>query len=223
VIKGIAQGCRLAGCALVGGETAEMPGFYQPGEFDLAGFCVGVAERSRIIDGSRIKPGHVMLALPSSGPHSNGYSLIRKILARDPRALDKPFADGTLAEALLAPTRIYVKPVLALLRAGIPVHGMAHITGGGITGNLTRCFPKGMAAVVDTASWTQPAIFDWLQGAGNVEQAEMRRVFNCGVGFVLVLPRREADAALTVLRRARLKPWLLGEVVKGRGADVRYV
>lgn len=227
VIKGIVQGCKLAGCALVGGETAEMPGTYSEGDFDLAGFCVAVAERSKLIDGSKIKVGDVLIALPSSGPHSNGYSLIRKIVGRSGQALSTPFETGsgksTLADALLAPTTIYVKPVLQLLDEGIPVRGMAHITGGGITGNLTRMFPKGCGAVVDTASWTRPAIFDWLQREGTVEEDEMRRVFNCGVGFVLVLPRQKADAAMTLLKQARLKPWMLGEVVKcGRGDDVHY-
>jgi phosphoribosylformylglycinamidine cyclo-ligase len=222
VIKGIAHGCKLAGCALVGGETAEMPGFYQPGEFDLAGFCVGVVEKSKIIDGSRIKPGHVMIALPSSGPHSNGYSLIRRILKDGDHELDTRFGGGTLGDALLAPTSIYVKPVLALLRSGIPVHGMAHITGGGITGNLPRCFPKGCAAIVDAESWTRPAVFDWLQRQGNVDADEMLRVFNCGVGFVLIVPRRNADEAMAELKRARLKPWMLGEIVKGKSPDVHY-
>lgn len=223
VVRGIAQGCKLAGCALVGGETAEMPGMYADGDFDLAGFCVAVAERSKLIDGRRIRPGDVLIALPSSGPHANGYSLIRKILARSGARLDAVFGRGVLADALLAPTRIYVNPVLRLLAAGLPVHGMAHITGGGITGNLTRMFPTHCAAVVDTASWGRPAIFDWLQDEGGVAEDEMRRVFNCGVGFVLVVPRRAADAVLMRLRRARLRPWALGEVVaRGDADDVRY-
>ncbi|SEQ74277.1 phosphoribosylformylglycinamidine cyclo-ligase [Solimonas aquatica] len=221
VIKGIAQGCKLAGCALVGGETAEMPGMYAPGDFDLAGFCVAVAEQSKLIDGSKIKAGDVMIALPSSGPHSNGYSLIRKIIEVSGADLNASFGAGKLADALLAPTEIYVKPVLKLLEQGIPVRGMAHITGGGITGNLPRCFPKGIGAVVDTQSWTRPAIFDWLQEQGGVEQEEMWRVFNCGVGFVLVLPRARANEALASLRKSRLKPWLLGEVVKSKH-EVRY-
>lgn len=226
VVKGIAQGCKLAGCALVGGETAEMPGMYADGDFDLAGFCVGVAERKKLIDGSRIKAGDVLIALPSSGPHSNGYSLIRKILAVRGHELDATFAGApaktTLADALLAPTTIYVKAVLKLLEAGASIRGMAHITGGGITGNLTRCFPKGVRAVVDTTSWRRPAIFDWLQAEGQVEGEEMWRVFNCGVGFVLVVPRKEADEVLAQLRRARQKPWILGEVVKGKTPEVQY-
>lgn len=221
VIRGIARGCKQAGCALVGGETAEMPGMYTAEDFDLAGFCVAVVEQSKIIDGSKIRAGDVIVALPSTGPHSNGYSLVRKILSVGGHALEQPFESGTLGDALLAPTQIYVKPILKLMEAGIPVHGMAHITGGGITGNLTRAFPKGTAAVVDTTSWKRPAIFDWLQAEGSVETAEMWRVFNCGVGFAVVLPRRQADAAMALLRKQKLRPWVLGEVTKGR-QDVRF-
>jgi phosphoribosylformylglycinamidine cyclo-ligase len=221
VIKGIAQGCKLAGCALVGGETAEMPGMYADGDFDLAGFCVAVAEKSKLIDGSKIKAGDVMIALPSSGPHSNGYSLVRKILAVSKAKLDQPFGKSTLAETLLTPTNIYVKPVLKLLSQGIGVRGMSHITGGGIPGNLPRCFPKGTAAVVDTTSWKQPEIFDWLQQQGGVAQDEMYRVFNCGIGFVIVVPRLQADKAMAILKKAGTKPWYLGEIVKGK-QDVRF-
>ena len=222
VIKGIAQGCKLAGCALVGGETAEMPGMYAHGDFDLAGFCVAVAEKNKLIDGSKIKPGDVLIALPSSGPHSNGYSLIRKILERSGQPLDTPLGSGTLGDALLAPTTIYVKPILKLLELGLPLRGMAHITGGGITGNLTRAFPKGCAAVVDTASWKRPAVFDWLQQQGGVEPEEMLRVFNNGVGFVVVVPRLKADATLAALKKLRVAAWMLGEVVKGKNDDVHY-
>ena len=229
VIKGIAQGCKLAGCALVGGETAEMPGMYAQGDFDLAGFCVAVAEKSKLIDGAKIKAGDVLIALPSSGPHSNGYSLIRKILEVSQADLAQPLGKGTLGDALLAPTTIYVKPVLKLLEQGFAIRGMSHITGGGITGNLPRCFPKGLGAVVDTQSWTRPAVFDWLQQAGGVEQDEMWRVFNNGVGFVLILPRREAPAALAALKKLKLAAWQLGEVValsgkRGKKQDeVRFV
>ncbi len=222
VIKGIAQGCKLAGCALVGGETAEMPGMYSPGDFDLAGFCVAVVEKSRIIDGTKIRPGDVMIALPSSGAHSNGYSLVRKILERSGQSLDAPFGRATLGEALLAPTTIYVKPILKLLALGLQVRGMAHITGGGISGNLTRCFPKGCAAAVDVASWKRPAVFDWLQEQGAVEQDEMWRVFNSGVGFVVVVPRLRADETLAALKRQRVAAWMLGEVVKGKNDAVHY-
>jgi phosphoribosylformylglycinamidine cyclo-ligase len=218
VIKGIAHGCKLAGCALVGGETAEMPGMYADGDFDLAGFCVAVVEKKKIIDGRRIRPGDVLIGLPSSGPHSNGYSLIRKILAQHRYKLAPK---GELADALLAPTHIYVKPILSLLAAGIDVRGMAHITGGGIVGNLPRCFPKGTAAVVDTTAWKRPPVFDWLQDKGNVEQDEMWRVFNCGVGFAVVLPRAQAQRALALLKKSRQAAFMLGEVVKGR-QDVRF-
>jgi len=221
VIKGIAQGCKLAGCALVGGETAEMPGMYQAGDFDLAGFCVAVAEKKKIIDGSKIEVGDVLVGLPSSGPHSNGYSLIRKIFEVSGAKLDDAFGDGTLGDALLAPTTIYVKPVLKLLEAKLPIVGMSHITGGGIVGNLARCFPKGTAAVVDTSSWTRPAIFDWLQDKGNVAQDEMWRVFNCGVGFVMVVPRKKLPETLAALKKARQKPFVMGEIVKGK-QDVRF-
>ncbi len=221
VVKGIAQGCKLAGCALVGGETAEMPGMYSDGDFDLAGFCVAVAEKSKIIDGSKIKVGDVMIALPSSGPHSNGYSLVRKILAVSKARLDQPFGKSTLAETLLKPTNIYVKPVLKLLEQGIKVRGMSHITGGGIPGNLPRCFPKKLGAVVDVASWRQPEIFNWLQQTGGVAQDEMYRVFNCGIGFVIVVQRLQADDAMASLKKSGAKPWFLGEVTKG-SQDVRF-
>jgi phosphoribosylformylglycinamidine cyclo-ligase len=222
VIKGIAEGCKLAGAALVGGETAEMPGMYSEGDFDLAGFCVAVAEQSKIIDGSGIEPGNVLIGLPSSGPHSNGYSLIRKVLSVSGASLDQPLGKGTLCDALLTPTTIYVKPVLKLLEAKLPIRGMSHITGGGIVGNLPRCFPKGTAAVIDTTSWARPAVFDWLQQQGGVEQDEMWRVFNCGVGFVLVVPRKALDKTLAALRKSRMKPFVMGEIVKGK-QDVRFV
>jgi phosphoribosylformylglycinamidine cyclo-ligase len=222
VIRGIANGCKQAGCALVGGETAEMPGLYGEGDFDLAGFSVAVVEKSKIIDGSKIRPGDVLVGLPSSGPHSNGYSLVRKILSVSGAALAQRFGSATLGDALLAPTHIYVKPVLKLLAGRIPVRGMSHITGGGIPGNLPRCFPKGCGAVVDTRSWTRPAVFDWLQQAGSIEQDEMWRVFNCGVGFVVIVPRLALDKTLASLKRSRLKPWVLGEIVKGK-QDVRFV
>ncbi len=221
VIQGIAAGCKLAGCSLVGGETAEMPGMYQDGDFDLAGFCVAVAEKSKLIDGSGIKVGDVLIGLPSSGPHSNGYSLIRKILAVSGAALADAFEKKTLGDALLMPTTIYVRPILKLLEAGLPIRGMSHITGGGVVGNLARCFPKGTAAVVDTASWKRPAIFDWLQDKGGVAQDEMWRVFNCGVGFVLVAPRGKADKIMAALRQSRLRPFVMGEVVRGK-QDVRF-
>jgi phosphoribosylformylglycinamidine cyclo-ligase len=219
VIRGIADGCRQAGCALVGGETAEMPGMYARDDFDLAGFAVGVVEESAIVDGAQIEPGDTLIGLPSSGPHANGYSLIRKIVARGRHKLGQRFAGATLGEVLLAPTRIYVKPLLELI-AELPVKGMAHITGGGITENLPRVLPAGCAAAVEAASWTRPAIFDWLQDEGGVAEAEMRRTFNCGVGFIVVVAPGDAPRALD--RLAALRPWRLGEIVAG-AQDVRYV
>ena len=183
VIKGVARGCELAGCALIGGETAEMPGMYPAGEYDLAGFCVGVVEKERIIDGRSITPGDAILGLSSSGAHSNGYSLIRRILER---------AGPARAADFLAPTRIYVKPMLALM-AELAVKGLAHITGGGITGNVPRCLPPGTRAVIDGKSWPRPELFQWLQREGNVAEDEMHRVFNCGIGMAVVVA--EADAA----------------------------
>jgi len=221
VIRGIAKGCKLSGCALVGGETAEMPGLYAQGDFDLAGFCVAVVEKKKRIDGSRIKAGDVVIALPSTGPHANGFSLIRKILAHSGETLDMPLGRTTLGKALLAPTAIYVKPILDLLAEGAPLRGMAHITGGGVTDNLPRCFPEGVSAVIDTQSWKLPPVFQWLQQAGNVSDDEMRRVFNCGVGFMMVVPRLKADDTLARLVKLKLKPWIAGQIIKGDG-DVQY-
>jgi phosphoribosylformylglycinamidine cyclo-ligase len=221
VIRGIAEGCRQAGCALVGGETAEMPGMYAKGDFDLAGFAVGVVEESAVISGATLAAGDVLIGLPSSGPHSNGYSLIRKIVARGKHRLSKKVAGRTLGDALLAPTRVYVKPMLELI-AALPVKGMAHITGGGITENLPRVFPQGCGANVDMASFARPAIFDWLQDEGGVDELEMRRTFNCGVGFVVAVARSDAQRAQDQLRRAGLAPWVLGEIVAGKPV-VNYV
>ncbi len=204
VIKGIAAGCVEAGCALIGGETAEMPGMYPAGDYDLAGFAVGIVERSELIDGSLIQPGHRALGLASSGPHSNGYSLIRRVLERsgaDPGArLTNP--DGEEVElglALLAPTRIYVKPVLELIRAG-GIDGLAHVTGGGLTENVVRALPEGCGLSLDPGAWPRPAVFDWLQREGGIEEAEMLRTFNCGIGMVLLSP---ADRAGEVAEAAR--------------------
>ncbi|HRW66227.1 MAG TPA: phosphoribosylformylglycinamidine cyclo-ligase [Candidatus Competibacter sp.] len=214
VIQGIADGCEQAGAALVGGETAEMPGMYGEGDYDLAGFCVGVVEKNRILDGSRVAPGDVLLGLASSGPHSNGYSLIRKILAVGGAKLDRPFEDRTLGETLLAPTRIYVKPVLQLLTQ-VEVHAIAHITGGGLTENLPRVLPPRTKAIIDTASWPRPAIFQWLQQQGGVAEAEMWRTFNCGVGMVIGVAAEDAERAQTILRDAGEKVWALGRIAGG--------
>jgi phosphoribosylformylglycinamidine cyclo-ligase len=209
VIKGIAQGCALAGCALVGGETAEMPGFYAKGDYDLAGFCIGVVERSAIVDGSQLAAGDVLIGLASSGPHSNGYSLIRRVL-EDAR-LER---DAGLIDTLMAPTRIYAKSVLGLL-AEQPVHGMAHITGGGIVENLPRMFTDGsLQALIDMDAWQRPDVFAWLQQAGNIAEDEMLRTFNCGIGFILAVPAAAADAALANLRAAGENATVIGRLVR---------
>lgn len=192
VVSGIAEGCRQAGCALIGGETAEMPGMYAPGEYDLAGFAVGAVERDALIDGSTIDEHCVLLGLPSSGPHSNGYSLIRRVLERSGANLDQVLDGGTLGEALLAPTRIYVDAIQRLL-GQVDLRGMAHITGGGLTENIVRVVPEGLGIEIDAASWATPAVFEWLAQEGNIEPAEMRRTFNMGIGFVLICA--QADAA----------------------------
>jgi len=201
VIKGIARGCELSNCALIGGETAEHPNAFVPGEYDLAGFAVGVVEKSKAIDGRSVAPGDVLLGLASSGPHSNGFSLIRKILERSGAALTSS-ADGLdgrlLGELLLEPTRIYVKPVLALLEA-VTIKAMAHITGGGLLENVHRMFPDTTVAEIRRSAWPRPPIFDWLQRAGNVEQREMERTFNCGIGFVVVVAEPDAERAIAAL------------------------
>ena len=217
VIKGIADGCEQAGAALVGGETAEMPGMYQDGDYDLAGFCVGVVEKAKIIDGRRIQPSDALLALASSGPHSNGYSLIRKILAVSGAKLDQSLTAGlTLGEALLAPTQIYVKPVLKLLEL-LEVKAIAHITGGGLTENLPRVLPMEVKAVIDTQSWRRPAIFQWLQQQGGVSEAEMWRTFNCGVGMIVCVAAEQADSALQLLQAAGETVWRVGTIAAGQG------
>jgi len=212
VVKGIAQGCEYSGCALIGGETAEMPGMYPDGEYDLAGFAVGVVEKSKIINGSTIVPGDVVLGLPSSGAHSNGYSLVRKIIARSNPDLDALF-DGskTLADAIMAPTRIYVKPLLALI-AALPVKGMAHITGGGLTENVPRVLPEGVKAVIEQAKWQRPQLFAWLQREGKVAESEMHRVFNCGIGMVVVVARENVAQALQLLNDAGEKAVEIGRI-----------
>jgi phosphoribosylformylglycinamidine cyclo-ligase len=215
VIKGIAAGCAQAGCALIGGETAEHPNAFPPGEYDLAGFAVGVVEKSRAIDGQGIAAGDALIGLASSGPHSNGFSLIRRILDGSGADLRKPMAgvtgDRTLGEALLEPTRIYVKPVLALLRE-VEIKGMAHITGGGLSENTHRMFPDHLSARIERGSWPRPAIFDWLQRAGNVDEDEMHRVFNCGLGMILVVARDDAPTAIERLRAAGESTYLVGSV-----------
>jgi phosphoribosylformylglycinamidine cyclo-ligase len=212
VIQGIAKGCEYAGCALIGGETAEMPGMYPEGEYDLAGFAVGVVEKSNIISGQQIVAGDVVLGLPSSGAHSNGYSLVRKIIARSNPDLDAPF-DGskTLADVIMAPTRIYVKPMLALI-AALPVKGMAHITGGGLTENVPRVLPQNVKAVIAQSSWQRPKLFDWLQSEGQVADSEMHRVFNCGIGMAVIVARENAEQALAMLHAAGEKAVEIGSI-----------
>jgi phosphoribosylformylglycinamidine cyclo-ligase len=213
VIKGIATGCRQAGCALIGGETAEMPGMYPAGEYDLAGFAVGIVEKSRIIDGSGIAKGDVVLGLASSGAHSNGYSLIRKIIAVRGVDLSAKVHGRALSDAILEPTRIYVKPVLKLLRS-ISVKGLAHITGGGLLENIPRVLPAGLAARIERSAWNLPPLFQWLKQEGNIADAELYRVFNCGIGMVAVVGAAEASAALRALRATGEIACRIGHVVR---------
>ena len=221
VVKGIARGCELAGCALIGGETAEMPGMYPAGEYDLAGFAVGVVEKADIIDGSKIVPGDVVLGLASSGAHSNGYSLIRKIIEVSGADIKQVQLDGkALADLLMAPTRIYVKPLLKLIKDTGAVKAMAHITGGGLLDNIPRVLPQGAQAVIDVASWTRPAVFDWLQEKGNVDEHEMHRVLNCGVGMVICVAQDQVEATLASLRASGEAPWVIGQIAQAaEGAE----
>jgi phosphoribosylformylglycinamidine cyclo-ligase len=221
VIQGIARGCELAGCALIGGETAEMPSMYPEGEYDLAGFAVGVVEKARIIDGSAIAPGDAVLGLASSGAHSNGYSLVRKILARSRPVLEAEFEPGrSLADVIMAPTRIYVKPLLALLRQ-LPgaVKGLAHITGGGLLENVPRILGEGVAAVLDKSAWSRPRLFDWLQAEGGVAEQEMHRVFNCGIGMVLVVAAEHADECVDLLAEAGEQAFAIGRIEPRRAGE----
>jgi phosphoribosylformylglycinamidine cyclo-ligase len=202
VIKGVAFGCEQSGCALIGGETAEMPGMYPEGEYDLAGFAVGVVEKSKIITGEHIKPGDVVLGMASNGAHSNGYSLVRKIIERSKPDLNAKFdGERTLADCIMAPTRLYVKPLLSLMQS-ITIKGMAHITGGGITENVPRVLPANVVADIDSATWQMPKLFEWLREGGNVEAQEMFRTFNCGIGMVVIVDAADADAAVKQLQEA---------------------
>jgi phosphoribosylformylglycinamidine cyclo-ligase len=220
VIAGIAEGCRQAGCALIGGETAEMPGLYAAGDYDLAGFAVGAVERGEILPRTDIAVGDVLLALPSSGVHSNGYSLVRRLVAEEGLAWDAPApfdAARTLAEALLEPTRIYVRPVLQAVRETGGIKALAHITGGGLSENLPRVLPDGLAAHIDLSAWNVPAVFGWLRRAGSLDDAEMLRTFNCGIGMVAVVAHDEADQVMRQLRAAGEAPMRTGEIEAGRG------
>jgi phosphoribosylformylglycinamidine cyclo-ligase len=211
VVRGIARGCELAGAALTGGETAEMPGLYAAGDYDLAGFCVGIVEKSRLIQPQRVQPGDVLIGLASSGPHANGYSLIRKILQVQQADLAQSLGEVSLGDALLAPTRIYVKPLLKLM-AEVEIHGLAHITGGGLPENLPRILPTGCKAVIERNSWQLPAVFRWLQQQGNVTDAEMLRTFNCGVGMVVCVAPKDAARTLEFLHAEGEVSWLLGRI-----------
>lgn len=211
VVTGIGEGCLQAGCALVGGETAEMPGMYEGEDYDLAGFCVGVVEHSKIIDGSKVQAGDVLIGLASSGAHSNGYSLVRKIIDVRQIDLNTDVGGQPLADVVMKPTRIYVKPILELAKT-IDIHAMAHITGGGLPGNLPRVLPNGTRAHIDTNSWTWPALFQFLQQQGNVDTYEMYRTFNCGVGMVLVVAADQVDTALAHLAAAGETAWVMGRI-----------
>jgi phosphoribosylformylglycinamidine cyclo-ligase len=214
VIAGIVEGCVQAGCALVGGETAEMPGMYHGEDYDLAGFCVGIVEKDRIIDGSATAAGDVVLGLPSSGPHSNGFSLIRKILQVGGADALTVVDGATLIDLLMAPTRIYVKPLLALLRE-LPVHGLSHITGGGLLDNIPRVIPEGLEVILERRSWPRSPVFEWLQAQGRVADEEMHRVFNCGIGMTVQVAARDADRAIALLRDAGQPALVIGEVRSG--------
>ena len=216
VIRGVAEGCRQANAALLGGETAEMPGMYAPGDIDLAGFAVGVVDRDRVIDGSRVQAGDVLLGLASSGPHSNGYSLIRRVLALVPDGASLPFEDSTLGEKLLTPTRIYVRPLLDFIGQQ-PVHALAHITGGGLPGNVVRVIPAHLDACIEPGSWPEPAVFDWLRTTGRIADEEMYRTFNRGIGMVAVVPRAAAEQARALLAARGETVSLIGEIGPGTG------
>ena len=212
VVKGISEGCLQAGAALIGGETAEMPGMYEGEDYDLAGFCVGVVEKDRIIDGGQVKAGDVLIGLTSSGPHSNGYSLIRKVIEISGADLNMQFDSATLGERLLEPTRIYIKPLLELFKQ-VEVHALAHITGGGLLENLPRVMPENTKARINPQSWQQPAVFDWLQREGKIEASEMYRTFNCGIGMVLVVDSADAEKTLEILANNGESAMQIGEII----------
>jgi len=214
VISGIARGCEIAGAALIGGETAEMPTMYREGDYDLAGFCVGVVEKSKIIDGSTVRAGDQVLGLASSGVHSNGYSLIHAVRERSQATLTDAFGQQTLGESLLAPTRIYASSINRLLK-NIPVKGMAHVTGGGLGGNVSRIMPQGLQAQIDSTAWQRPAIFDWIQTQGDIEETEMLRTFNCGIGMVVIVARGDVANAQVLLEETGENITVIGEVRHG--------
>ncbi len=220
VISGIGTGCEQAGCALTGGETAEMPGMYSDEDYDLAGFCVGVVEKDGIIDGSKVASGDAIIGIASSGPHSNGYSLVRKIMEVSGAKTGDAFGDSSLGEALLAPTRIYVKPLLALIKE-IDIHALAHITGGGLLENIPRVLPEGTQATIDTRSWQRPVIFDWLQTQGSVDPHEMHRTFNCGIGMTVIVAQEEAARTVAFLNQAGEQAWQIGFIESATDSNER--
>jgi phosphoribosylformylglycinamidine cyclo-ligase len=222
VIEGIARGCEQAGCALIGGETAEMPGMYPAGEYDLAGFAVGVVEKDRIIDGSTVAPGDTVIGLASSGPHSNGYSLIRKIIATRGADLAAAFGAQTLGMALMAPTRIYVRSILALLPL-VPVKAMAHITGGGLLENVPRVLPDELTAVLERSRWVEPPVFEWLKASGGVQDGEMHRTFNCGIGMVVIVSAENTEHALKTLRSHGETASIVGEIRARREGEPQTI
>ncbi|MDH4260402.1 MAG: phosphoribosylformylglycinamidine cyclo-ligase [Gammaproteobacteria bacterium] len=219
VIAGIASGCQLAGCALVGGETAEMPGMYEGEDYDLAGFCVGVVEKDSILDGKRTRAGDAVIGLASSGPHSNGYSLIRRLIAETGANADTRIGGARLFDLLLEPTRIYVKSLLRLLQAA-DVHGIAHITGGGLTDNIPRVLPQGIGVRLDPRAWQRDAIWQWIQQSGAIADAEMHRTFNCGIGMVVLVPPTAGDAAIALLESCGEQAAMIGEVIPGAGVRI---
>ncbi len=218
VVEGIGKGCELSGCSLVGGETAEMPGMYEGEDYDLAGFCVGIAEKSQLIDGSKVKDGDVLLALASSGPHSNGYSLIRKIIDHANADLNQDLDGKSLASALMEPTRIYVKSLLALQKE-MDIHALSHITGGGLLENIPRVLPDNCKAVIELNSWELPPVFKWLQQAGNVDTKEMYRTFNCGTGMILCIAADKAEQAMTILKQQGETVWQVGHIAALAGDE----
>ena len=220
VVEGISRGCLLAGAALIGGETAEMPGMYAPGEYDLAGFCVGVADKPALITGANISPNDVIIGVQSSGVHSNGFSLVNTLIAQQGFKLDDPFNGSTLGETLLTPTTIYVKLILKLI-AEFEIKGLCHITGGGITENLPRVLPPGTAAQIEQNSWSRPAIFDWIQQQGEVAEDEMLRVFNCGVGMAIIVPAEQLDAVIKACQVEDMNATQIGHIISSD--DAAYV
>ena len=218
VVKGIADGCVQSHCSLVGGETAEMPGMYEGSDYDLAGFCVGIVEKDDILDGTKVTAGDVLIGLPSSGPHSNGYSLIRKVLEVSDTKLTDRFEDSTFGDVLLTPTKIYVKSILAAVHSG-RVNAVAHLTGGGFQENIPRVLPAGTQAHIDTKSWTKPGIFNWLQTAGGISDFEMYRTFNCGIGMILAVSPSEVDAVTALLKTQGEYPVVIGHIADQTGDD----